>query len=131
MKEIKTLADFEHLMLLMDEGDKTFAQYILYQHWPSLHGLIRQCLTRDSVLNMGRIAYPFDVLPKTCSALTSLPGVWSRESKTLLILHNQDCDQFGDITGESPQYLWFSCHGGYFKMEKDTGEVETLKPAEF
>lgn len=65
------------------------------------------------------------------SAFTSLPGVWSREGKTLLILHNQDCDLFCLITGESPQHLWFSRHGGYFKMEKATGEVETLKPAEF
>jgi hypothetical protein len=56
---------------------------------------------------------------------------YSREGKTLLILHNHDCDQFGVITGESPEHLWFSRHGGYFKLSKDSGEVETLKPAEF
>lgn len=56
---------------------------------------------------------------------------YSREGKTLLILHNQDCDQFGDITGESPSHLWFTRHGGYFKLSKESGEVETLKPAEF
>ncbi len=56
---------------------------------------------------------------------------YSREGKTLLILHNHDCDQFGIITGESPEHLWFTRHGGYFKLSKDSGEVETLKPAEF
>jgi hypothetical protein len=56
---------------------------------------------------------------------------YSREGKTLLILHNHNCDQFGIITGESPEHLWFTRHGGYFKLSKDSGEVETLKPSEF
>jgi hypothetical protein len=56
---------------------------------------------------------------------------YSREGKTLLILHNHNCYQFGIITGESPEHLWFTRHGGYFKLSKDSGEVETLKPAEF
>lgn len=56
---------------------------------------------------------------------------YSREGKTLLILHNHDCDQFGDITGESPSHLWFTRHGGYFKLSLESGEVETLKSAEF
>ena len=56
---------------------------------------------------------------------------YSREGKTLLILHNESCDQFGDITGESPEHLWFTRHGGYFKLSKESGEVETLKQPEF
>jgi hypothetical protein len=56
---------------------------------------------------------------------------YSLEGKDLLILHNHDCDQFGVITGESPEHLWFTRHGGHFKLSKDSGEVETLKPAEF
>lgn len=56
---------------------------------------------------------------------------YSREGKRLLILHNESCDQFGDITGESPEHLWFTRHGGYYKLSKESGEVETLKQPEF
>lgn len=56
---------------------------------------------------------------------------YSREGLTLLILHLHDCDQYGVIDAESPDHLWFSRHGGYYKLSKDTGEVETLKEAEF
>lgn len=77
------------------------------------------------------IAVGYCQRPELDSILHHKNPKYSREGKRLLILHNQDCDQFGDITGESPEYLWFTRHGGYFKMEKATGEVETLKPAEF
>lgn len=133
MNEIKTQADLEYLMMQMDEGDKPFAQYLLYESWPSLLILVRRALAQDRLMGLigGRIHPPMEIVPHSCHSTSKPHPKYSREGKHLLILHNQDCDQFGDITGESPEHLWFTRHGGYFKLSKESGEVETLKPAEF